>query len=124
MKKYFIILFILLIQFYSCKREHIHVHDEYSLQGAVKHHDQLIPLAKVYIKFNTKAYPGSDTRNYDDSFMANKAAYYHYHTPNAGDAYLYAVGFDSSILSVVKGGRPLDIGGKNKELYIDIAVTE
>jgi hypothetical protein len=105
----------------GCKKEGIGGNSEVSFH--VKHHSTTIPFAKVYIKYDSKEFPGTDVTVYDDSTTTDAAAHGHFHDLVKGDYYLYGVGYDSSISQVVKGGVPVNLK-TNEELEVDVPVTE
>ncbi len=97
------------------------------VKAHVGHHSQSVKGATVYVKFNTKEAPVSPENNYDLK-IEGEAVEDHVHIQGLryGDYYLYAVGYDSILNQVVKGGVPLKInwGDRKKEVEIDIPVTE
>ncbi len=123
---FFISFIALFILFSSCKKA--------GLGGAVeiaafpKHHIMSIPGAIVYIKYNAKDFPGQDVSVYDDSGIADSISgedpHVHFEGLKRGNYYLYAVGYDSAISQIVKGGIPVVIKDKAGELDIIIPVTE
>jgi hypothetical protein len=94
-----------------------------SINGTVMHHSKVIPGCKVYIKFNTSDFPGENPANYDSSVDADSKGEYAFPKLYPGDYYLYGVGYDNSILQVVRGGIPVSIK-RNKSVAIDVPVTE
>lgn len=96
----------------------------------VKHHGNLIPAAKVYVKYNSKEFPGSDVTKYDLSVVCGSSGHSagHAHLKNLrwGDYYFYSEGFDSTISQKVTGGIALQIrrSERKKEITLDIPVTE
>lgn len=115
---------ILTFSFVSCKKEGPGGESEIAIW--VKHHDQLIPGATVYIKYGTDEFPGEDLTVYDDSEVCGtegeSEGHTHFHDLNRGDYYLYAVGYDSSISHTVKGGIPVKLSSDEKE--VEVPVTE
>jgi hypothetical protein len=94
-----------------------------SIHGTVMHHSKVIPGCKVYIKFNTSDFPGESPANYDASVDADSKGDYTFPKLYSGDYYLYGVGYDNSILQIVRGGIPVSIK-RNKSVSIDVPVTE
>jgi hypothetical protein len=96
----------------------------------VKHHGVLIPGATVYVKYNSKEFPGTDVSMYDASKVSGAsghgAGHAHFEGLEAGSHYFYAVGYDSTILDDVMGGIGLEIKNSEtkQELDLDIPVTE
>lgn len=105
----------------GCKKEGIGGNAEVAFH--VKHHETVIPFAKVYIKYGTKEFPGTDLSLYDDSTLTDAEAHGHFHGLVKGDYYVYGVGYDSSISDVVVGGIPVQLKAK-QVLEIDVPVTE
>lgn len=96
-----------------------------SIQGNVKHHDELIPGATVYIKYGAKELPGTDSSDYDDQTKADSlGAFYKFENLKKGNYFLYATGFDSEESQTVKGGIPVKINESDENVLTDIPVTE
>lgn len=95
-----------------------------SIIGHVKHHDDIIPYAKVYLKHNAVDFPGENTALYDDSTTADKGAHYTFNHLKQGNYYLYSIGYDSAFAEVVKGGIPVNIDAPGKQVSSNIPVTE
>lgn len=98
----------------------------------LKHHIMLIANDSiqpnvVYVKFGAKDLPADPTNDYDVKFTGQPGKD-HVHAENLkpGQYYFYAVGFDTSISQVVKGGLSVKIkgGDKGKEIDLNIPVTE
>lgn len=107
----------------SCKKNELG--GKASVEGTVKHHSKAIANAVVYIKFDAKEFPGSNTGNYDAKVNADANGYYKIPDFYKGEYYLYAVGYDYAIPPpyVVVGGLAVKL--RNKEhLKRDISVTE
>lgn len=122
MKKYFIYSLLLSLFFISCKKNELGGKAE--IKGQVKHHTKIIPNAAIYIKFNAKEFPGTDTSVYDKTVYSDANGNYTIKCYK-GDYYLYAVGIDEDVPppSIVKGGVPISI--RNKELVeAELAITE
>lgn len=112
---------ISLLSFFSCKKNQLG--GNATIKGTVLHHSKPIGNAIVYIKFNSKDFPGSDTTKYDDQVKADANGNYTIKCYK-GDYYLYGYGFDYSVSPPrVVGGVPVHV--RNKEnLTVDVAVTE
>lgn len=95
-----------------------------SLSCSPSHHGAFknIINAKVYIKYNTLDLP----KNFDDSLQCsirdNKATAT-FSGLKKGDYYLYARGTDTTIGSIVEGGRPFTISEESAQA-VTILVTE
>jgi hypothetical protein len=94
-----------------------------SINGTVFHHEKAIPGCTVYIKFNTSDFPGESPGDYDASVMADSKGEYAFPKLYPGDYYLYGIGYDNSIMEIVKGGIPVKLK-RNKSVAIDVPVTE
>lgn len=114
-------LLVLLFSLSGCKKEGIGGNAEVSF--SVEHHEQIIPYATVYIKYGAKEFPGATTTLYDDSVVTDAASHAHFHELIKGDYYLYGVGYDSTISSVVKGGLGITLKAKDA-LETSVPVTE
>lgn len=118
----FIALFAIVITLASgCKKEGIG--GDSSIHVLVKHHEALIPHAKVYIKYGANEFPGATLTNYDDSLQTDAAAHGHFDELVKGDYFLYGVGYDSAISEAVTGGIAVKLS-KGTELDLDVPVTE
>jgi hypothetical protein len=115
------IVIALFMSILSCRKEG--PGGKSSVSGTVKHHSMIIPNAIVYIKYDATQFPGTNISLYDASTTADANAHYTFKDLRKGDYYLYSVGYDNAITSIVSGG----IGVKlkyNKETVTDIPVTE
>lgn len=94
-----------------------------NLVGTVLHHEEPIPNAVVYVKFDAQELPGTEPTDFDASVEADHAGKYNFYELNKGDYYLYAIGYDSAISEVVVGGvyTTITAGRANA---LDVAVTE
>lgn len=120
-----VVLFAVLTIALSCKKEGLGGDTE--IAAFPKHHGKSIRNAMVYVKYGAKESPGEDVSKYDISAIANSlhdGVYHaHFHDLRKGYYYIYSVGFDSSIMQIVKGGIPVKIG-KSGEEEVDVPVTE
>ncbi len=113
---------VLVFHFGSCKKEG--TGGKSSVNGNVKHHNELIPNTDVYIKYGVKEFPGADVSSYDDHVQADANAHYEFTGLQKGDYYLYGVGTDASgIPFVVTGGVGVELK-RNQASNIDVPVTE
>ena len=90
-----------------------------------EHHGTPIKGATAYIKFDTKEQPGTDLSAYD-LVQAGEVNEDHIHVEGMkpGKYYIYCVGYDPTIFSVVNGGIPLTVKSKSGETLINVPVTE
>lgn len=114
-------LLLFSVLFYSCRKEG--TGGKSSVNGNVYHHSQPIPAAIVYIKYDATEFPGGDVSVYDNHVTADANAHFEFKDLRKGDYFLYAVGYDNSILSAVKGGVGIKLK-YNKALTSNIPVTE
>ena len=118
MKKIILLLVPLLIL--SCKKNQLG--GTSTIKGTVLHHERFIANATVYIKFNSKDFPGTDVSKYDANVAADASGNYSLKCYK-GDYYLYGVGYDPEIKEPVTGGIPIHI--RNHEtVNTDVPVTE
>lgn len=105
------------------KKEALHGHS--IITGHVKHHEQPIPLAKVYIKYGVTEFPGVDPSAYDDSTIASSTnGQYLFENLSRGSYYIYAKGFDSAVVDSVVGGVPIEITAHDEIIEVNVLVTE
>jgi hypothetical protein len=81
----------------------------------------------VFLKFNVKELPGLHAGDYDTYFTGNKGEDHVNCTGlKAGQYYLFAVGYDSTILSKVAGGMSYKLKYKDRkgETNVNLAVIE
>lgn len=106
----------------SCKKNQVGGSAE--VTGIVAHHEKPIPDAYVYIKYDTKEFPGDDYTKYDTYIKADGNG--NYTIPlYKGSYYIYSRGYDYALPApyIVKGGLAVTVRNKEK-LTKDIAVTE
>lgn len=94
------------------------------IQMTVKHHDELIPGAQIYILYGSKLSPGTSPSAYDDFITAGVDAKATFGELEKGDYYLFSRGYDSSIQDSVFGGIPISIKKKGEVVVTDVPVTE
>jgi hypothetical protein len=92
------------------------------IKGTVLHHSRFIANSRVFIKFNAKEFPGTDTTKYDAKVFADAAGNYSIKCYK-GDYYLFGFGFDDQLSLNVKGGVGVHIRN-NESISIDVPVTE
>ena len=121
-----VFLFFLILLNLSCKKEGVGGKSDLSV--FVKHHENLIPNAVVYIKYGATEFPGHESQNYDNSAICGSEGHEAGHTDfkglKKGFYYLYSVGWDSTIQMAVSGGIPIVINQKAGEMTVDIPVVE
>ena len=105
----------------SCKKEG--VGGKSSVSGNVKHHQELIPNAIVYIKYGATEFPGGDVSVYDDKVTSDMNANFEFKDLQQGDYYLYGVGYDLTGSYTVVGGIGVTLK-RNKSSINDIPVSE
>ena len=113
--------FALLIALFSCKKNKLG--GDSSISGKVVHHSKPIPFARVFIKFNSKNFPGTDTTKYDDHVLADADGNFSIKCYR-GDYYLFGYGSDNAISPPkVTGGLPVKVHRK-EDVKTDVPVTE
>lgn len=105
----------------SCKKEG--TGGKSSVSGNVKHHQELIPNAIVYIKYGATEFPGGDVSIYDDKVTSDTNAHFEFKELQKGDYYLYGVGYDFTGSYSVTGGVGVTLK-RNASSVVDIPVTE
>ena len=92
----------------------------------VAHHDKPINLPTIYVKFDAKDLPNDPTNNYDLKVDGKHENHVHIKNLRYGNYYIYAVGYDSTIMQPVVGGVPVTIKWKDrrKETEVNVPVTE
>lgn len=126
MKKiqYILIAFALLLIF-SCKPEQVDVPPTGTISGHVMHHNDAIPNAIVYIKYDATDFPGPNPEDYDDQTTASAGdAHYTFSGLGKGPYYLYGIGTDESCSCEVVGGIPVTLIKDNEAVESNIPVTE
>lgn len=120
--KKLLFLFIGVLVFGSCKKNELN--GSSTIEGKVVHHTKTIAGARVFIKFDAKEFPGTDTTLYDSKVVADANGHFSI-ACYKGDYYLFGYGNDFAIEPpyVVVGGVPVSIR-KNEKVDLQIAVTE
>lgn len=93
------------------------------VNGNVSHHGHLVANAIVYIKYDAVEFPGADVSKYNASVTADANGHYEFKDLRKGVYYLYAVGYDNSIMETVTGGTGIKLK-YNKATSSDIPVLE
>jgi hypothetical protein len=110
-----------LVMLFACKKNQLG--GSSTVFGVVAHHEKPIPNAVVYVKFNAKEFPGSDSTKYDAIVAADANGSYSFKCYR-GNYYLYATGVDNSgTPEYVSGGVPVRVRS-NETFEADVAVTE
>jgi hypothetical protein len=95
--------------------------------GKVQHHEKNIANARVFIKYDEKEFPGTDTAKYDAVVTADLQANYTFTGLKKGSYYLYSLGKDGVANGNpfdVFGGARIDINSKKATLQFNVPVTE
>jgi uncharacterized protein (DUF2141 family) len=98
-----------------------------SIIGKIQHHEKNIANARVFIKYDEKEFPGTDTTKYDAVVTADQQANYTFTGLKKGNYYLYAVGKDgveNGNPFDVFGGARIDINAKKEAVQFNVPVTE
>lgn len=117
------LLFLLvgLIGLNACKkRPSAGLGGQANLNISLKHHGLLIDSGKIFIKFNSLDAPSEYDMNQEVDHLDGITTI---QGLKKGDYYLYATGWDPSILSNVEGGIPFSISEENS-FDVLIPVTE
>ena len=115
------ILLTLSILVYSCKKAGLG--GKSTIEGTAYHHAKPIPFTTVYIKYGATSFPGTDVSNYDNHVTADTNAHFAFTGLQAGNYYLYGVGYDYAIFGQVTGGIGVSVK-KSKTLTTNLPVTE
>lgn len=121
MKKLLSFIIVLLL-FFSCKKNKLG--GDAVIEGNMKHHSKAISRGTVFIKFNAKEFPGSDTNIYDAKVRPDSLGYYKFEVYK-GNYYIYGFGYDFAIPAPyeVSGGIPVK-ARSNEKVAADLPVTE
>jgi len=125
MKKLFFVSAIAVAHVVSCKKGD--TGGDATLVAHIAHHTTPIKGATLYIKFDAKELPSNPTTDYDLKIIGeSNENHIHVEGLRYGNYYLYAEGYDSTIMAPVKGGTPVKIkwGQRKKEIDTDVPVTE
>lgn len=123
MKKILTPALLVLIVFYGCKKNQLGGKAEIS--GVIKHHEKIIPNATVFIKFDAKDLPGTDTTLFDAKVRADANGNYTIKCYK-GKYFLYGYGYDNQVTTNngrVTGGSGVSVRN-NEKVTIDLSVTE
>lgn len=94
------------------------------IEGHMRHHAKAISRGSVFIKFNAKEFPGSDTNIYDAKVRPDSTGYYKFEVYK-GNYYIYGFGYDFAIPAPfeVAGGVPVKVR-TNEKVVTELPVTE
>lgn len=108
----------------NCKKGDIN--GKAKIAAFVYHHGIPINLPKFYIKFDAKELPSDPINNYDLKIEGKHENHAHIEELRYGDYYIYATGFDSTIMLPVSGGIPVKIAWQDRknEIEVNIQVVE
>lgn len=123
MKNFVFIVLLILISFFGCKKNQLG--GKAQIKGVVKHHTKIIANAAVFIKFNAKDLPGTDTTLYDDKVKADAEGNFLIKCYK-GNYFLYGYGYDSQVATNggrVTGGSAINIRN-NEKLDLELFVVE
>ncbi len=123
MKKIIYINILFLMLFLGCKKNQLG--GKSTISGVIKHHEKIIANATVFIKFNAKDLPGTDTILFDTKVRADAEGNYVIKCYK-GNYFLYAYGYDAQVTTNngrVTGGSGVNIRN-NEKVTIDLGVTE
>ena len=120
MKKHVLVLLSISLLLSFCKKNELGGSSKIS--GIVAHHEKVIPYARVFIKFDAKEFPGSDTSLYDSKFSTGADGAYSFKLYK-GDYFLYGYGYDPGVPGTVVGGIHVKLR-KNESNSVNVAVTE
>ena len=132
-KKYVLIGLSTILILFSCTKEDDEIINvptpgkggHAAITGHVKHHDDAIPNAMVYIKYGTLDLPGTSPGDYDDSTKASASdAHYSFDQLQKGNYYVFGIGYDSTCTCVVFGGVSVIISSSTEQVETNVPVTE
>jgi len=93
--------------------------------GQVMHHDELVPNATVYIKYDAIEFPGTDPSLYDDLRTASEVdATFEFANLGKGSYYLFSSGYDTLCPCSVIGGLPVALNTDKGTYETIVPVTE
>ncbi len=118
----YLVIFIFAISLFGCKKNQLG--GKSNIKGKVMHHEQAIPYARVYIKFNATEFPGEDVSVYNTFIDADLNGNFLISNIYHGKYYFYAVGYDETISETVKGGVALKVKMLKEVTGFVVPVTE
>lgn len=123
MKHTLILGIMALVAFSACKPD-AGLGGSAQIQMTVKHHDELIPGAQIFIQYGSKLSPGTSPSAYDDVVTAGVDAMATFAELEKGDYYLFGRGYDTTIQDSVFGGIPITIKKNGDIVITDLPVVE
>ncbi|MFT4665398.1 MAG: hypothetical protein ACI8YQ_000320 [Polaribacter sp.] len=126
-KAFFLLLALSLC--FSCNRDDDDNTDQPTpigrIFGQVMHHEDLIPDALVYIKYDATEFPGIDPSNYDDQVTVDSIdASFEFTNLGKGSYYLFGIGNDEACFCEVIGGIPVALISDEATFETIVPVTE
>jgi hypothetical protein len=121
----YVVLVIFALSLFGCKKNQLG--GKSNIKGKVMHHDQAIPYARVYIKYNATEFPGEDVSVYNTYIDADHNGNFLIEHIYHGQYYFYAVGADPTIgttNNIVKGGMALKVKMFKEVTGFVVPVTE
>ena len=118
-------LFVVVLMIAACTKEGID--GDATVVVSPAHHEDHIPGATIYVKFDAEELPGTNPSDFDHIVVGvPNEDHVHIEGLKWGNYFFYAVGFDSAISEVVSGGVQLKIKRKERkdEIELDVPVTE
>lgn len=123
--RYPVVLMIFALVCFSCKKND--TGGDATIVAFPQHHGKAIKGATMYVKFGATELPSNPTANSDLKVVGDPNED-HVHVENLryGKYYLYAVGYDSTIMQTVTGGLAVVIkwSERKSETDVDVPVTE
>src|SRR5262245_10239392 len=86
---------------------------DFRLQIQAMHHTWPVGGIKMYIKYNQQTFPGTNTRLYDDSVVADPNGFAIFDSLYYGDYFVYAYGYDNTFGSMVTGNGLMKLTRSN-----------
>jgi hypothetical protein len=88
----------------------------------VTHHGKVISGAKVFIKYGSYNFAGTDTSKYNARQLTGIDGYTYFNSLSKGYYSFYAVGYDSTAKESVTGNAELKIKLKDKGAQLELTV--
>jgi len=122
--KIILLLFLSAVLFYACKKGG--TSGNTTVVTIVTHHGKAIANAKVFVKYGSYNFAGTDTSKYNSRQLTGEDGYTHFKNLAVGYYSFYCVGFDSTAGKAVSGNAEIKVKQKEKgaELELNIGVSE